>query len=169
MDEKTPEEAEPDSASVWRSIRTWLLVAVALAVVVLVLSALIPRTWAQFVGNLVDGSLIRGTWMGVLAGLVFTLLPLLTVLAAWRSRAGQAWPVFWLICTAVLALPNLMTLWIVLGTGNSAHAGERILDVNGPGFRGGTATGAVIAAMLFVVLAWWLIARTRRPSEQESP
>jgi hypothetical protein len=54
-----------------------------------------------------------------------------------------------------------MTLGIVLGTGSGAHAGDRILDVEAPGFRGATLAGALIATGL-VAVAWYLISSRRR-------
>ncbi|MFV0427375.1 MAG: hypothetical protein ACK5KU_10125 [Beutenbergiaceae bacterium] len=164
---QNPDTAEQRSENVWRSIRTWLLVAVALVVAALVLSALIPRVWAQYIGNVVDGSIVRGTWMGVAAGAAFTFLPLLGLLAAWRSRAGKGWPVFWLIVSAILALPNLMTWWIVLGTTSAAEAGQQILNVDGPGFRSGTTAGALVGLALFLVVGWWLLVRSRNRKQSD--
>jgi SAM-dependent methyltransferase len=57
------------------------------------------------------------------------VIPLLVLWAAlkvfrsWKVRAVAA------AVAAALAAPNLLTLGIVLGTGNAAHAGDRILDV----------------------------------------
>ena len=48
----------------------------------------------------------------------------------------------------LLAIPNLLTLGIVLGVGNAAHAGDRILDVEAPAFRGASLAGALIAVGL---------------------
>ena len=54
-----------------------------------------------------------------------------------------------------------MTLSIVLGRGNAAHAGDRILDVEAPAFRGGTLAGAVVAGLLVVFVGYLLVARDR--------
>ena len=69
-----------------------------------------------------------------------------------------------LVVAIVLALPNLMTLGIVLGRGNAAHAGDRILDVEAPAFRGGTLGGALLAGALVGLIAW-LAASRRRGAE----
>jgi hypothetical protein len=54
----------------------------------------------------------------------------------------------------------------VLGNGNAAHAGERILDVEGPGFRGGSLVGAVLAALVsFGVIA---LLRSRRKNKTKA-
>jgi hypothetical protein len=60
-----------------------------------------------------------------------------------------------------VAAPNLLTLGIVLGRGNGAHAGDRILDVEAPEFRGGTLAGALLAGAC-VAVAWYLLASRRR-------
>ena len=54
-----------------------------------------------------------------------------------------------------------MTLSIVIGRGNAAHAGDRILDVEAPAFRGGTLAGAVVAGLLIVFIGYLLVARDR--------
>jgi hypothetical protein len=61
----------------------------------------------------------------------------------------------------LLAAPNLLTLGIVLGNGNGAHAGDRILDVEAPAFRGATLAGALIAAGCLAA-AWYLLFSRRR-------
>lgn len=61
----------------------------------------------------------------------------------------------------VLALPNLITLSIVVGQGNAAHAGDRILDVEAPAFRGGTLAGAIVAGLLVGFIAYLMVSRDR--------
>lgn len=140
-------------------------VGVALVVVVTLLAllgaAFLPRWWAQRIGDQVNGSITTGGFVGVFYGFVFTLLPLVALWLVfrffrnWRSRAvGVA-------LVVLLAAPNLLTLGIVLGTGNGAHAGDRILDVEAPAFRGGTLAGALLAIAL-VGGAWYLIRSRRR-------
>jgi hypothetical protein len=140
-------------------------IGVALVVVVTLLAllgaAFLPRWWAQRIGDQVNGSITTGGFLGVFYGFVFTLLPLVVLwlvfrfLRNWRSRAvGVAFVV-------LLAVPNLLTLGIVLGTGNGAHAGDRILDVEAPAFRGGTLAGALLA-IAFLGGAWFLIRSRRR-------
>ena len=113
----------------------------------------------------VEGSIWSGSSLGVLYGFFFTFLPLLVI--AWAIRKRRSWKA-WLAFAAlaiVLALPNLFTLGIVLGRGNAAHAGERTLDVEAPGFRNGTGVGVVLALLAFGVL-WWLL-RSRRSARHE--
>jgi uncharacterized membrane protein YccC len=66
----------------------------------------------------------------------------------------------------LIASPNLITLGIVLGPGGAAHAGERTLDVDAPGFRSSSLIGAIVAVLL--VLAIWLLLRSRRHAKEES-
>jgi hypothetical protein len=56
----------------------------------------------------------------------------------------------------------LMTLTIVLGASNAAHAGERVLDVDAPGFRGASLVGAIVAAALFALVLFLRIRRRLR-------
>jgi hypothetical protein len=61
----------------------------------------------------------------------------------------------------LLAIPNLLTLGIVLGVGNAAHAGDRILDVEAPAFRGASFAGALIAVGLATLVGYLMVSRAR--------
>lgn len=128
--------------------RRLLLAAIALVVIVLTAlaaSAIVPRWWAQRIGDQVGGSMFAGFGLGLLYGLVFTALSLTVLWYTFhRRRPWKVWAAG-LVLALVVALPNLMTLAIVLGTGNAAHAGERILDVEAPLFRGFSLVGALLA------------------------
>jgi len=152
-----------------RSWKRWLAYTAIVVTVVIaggwIGAAFVPRWWSQRVGDQVEGSILSGSSLGVFYGFVFTFLPLLVV--AWALRKRRSWKA-WLAFAGlaiVLALPNLFTLGIVLGSGNAAHAGERTLDVEAPGFRSGTAVGAILAVLAFGVL-WWLL-RSRRSAHRE--
>jgi len=145
-------------------VRKLVVTAVVIGGVVLlglIASATIPRWWAQRIGDQVDGSIVTGTLVGLFYGFVFTALPLLVLglVARWK-RTWRA-----LIMAAafavLLAIPNLLTLGIVLGTGNAAHAGDRILDVEAPAFRGASLTGALIAIGLAVFVGYLVVSRAR--------
>jgi hypothetical protein len=147
---------------VGRRALVWLVVAVAALLVALGLAAFVPRWWAQQVGRLVDGTFSLGVWWGVAIGLVFTVLPMAVTWPAlhrghtWRTRSAL------LTAAVLLALPNLLTLSVVVGTNDAAHAGKRIMDVDAPAFRGATAWGAAIGALLTVgVLVLWASYRRR--------
>jgi hypothetical protein len=150
----------------WRDVGKRLLgVAVVIVIVWLVylfLDAFLPRWWAQVIGNAVDGSFAAGAWWGLMIGGVFTLAPVLLLAQAvltrrsWQVRSG------FLALAVLLAVPNLLTLGIVLGTSAAAHAGERILDVDGPAFRGGTAWGAVIGGVVALTMVTMSVLYRRR-------
>jgi hypothetical protein len=131
----------------------------------LIASATIPRWWAQRIGDQVDGSIVAGTLVGLFYGFVFTFLPLLVLalVVRWR-RTWRALAVAGAI-GIVLAIPNLLTLGIVLGTGNAAHAGDRILDVEAPAFRGASLAGALLAAGLVAFVGYLVYSRRRARAE----
>lgn len=140
----------------WRDVVQRLVGVVAVIVVVwllyLFLSAFLPRWWAQVIGNAVDGSFSAGAWWGLMVGAVFTAVPVLFLAQAALPR--RSWPMrgAFVALAALFAVPNLLTLGIVLGTSAASHAGERILDVDGPAFRGGTAWGAVLGGVVALAL-----------------
>jgi hypothetical protein len=148
-----------------RRIVVALVVAGTLALVWLLGAAFLPRWWAQRIGDQVQGSITAGTLVGLFYGFVFTLLPLVVVwltvriFDSWKLRAAG------LVVALLFAAPNLLTLGIVLGSGSGAHAGDRILDVEAPAFRGATLTGALIAGAC-VGVAWYLLASRRRAWRQ---
>ena len=128
-------------------------------------AAFLPRWWAHRIGGQANGSFAGGILVGIFYGFVFTALPLATLGMAfgkrrpWKARA-------WMSGAAVLlALPNLLTLGIVIGNGNAAHAGQRTLDVDAPGFRGASLGGA-IAALVAVALWEYLRYSRKRARDQ---
>ena len=149
-----------------------IVVLVALAVLgsyVFVVSVL-PRWWAQQVGDQVDGDLTTGGLLGFTYGFLATFFPLLVLGLVWRfwRRSGWAW-VLGLGLAILLATPNLVTLGIALGTGSAAHAADRTLDVQAPWFRGGMVVGVAVAVLLAVFLTWVLGSRARaRESAREA-
>jgi hypothetical protein len=142
-----------------------LTVLVVLIVVGLALAAFLPRWWAHRIGRVADGSLTAGIAAGLTCGVVFTA----AALAALREtvRRGRSWRArWWFLALAVLvAVPNLITLGIVIGSGDAAHAGERTLDVDGPGFRGATLVGCILGAIAMVLL-WFLLSSRRRQQNE---
>ncbi len=150
----------------WRDVLKRMVGVVAVIVVVwllyLFLSAFLPRWWAQVIGNAVDGSFAAGAWWGIVTGAVFTVVPVLFLVQAalprrtWQLRLG------FVVLATLFAIPNLLTLGIALGTSSAAHAGERILDVDGPAFRGGTAWGAVIGGVVAAVIVTMSVLYRRR-------
>ena len=52
--------------------------------------------------------------------------------------------------------PNLLTLGIAIGSGHAAHAGERTLDVDAPGFRGASLAGVIGGAFAVAAVKYLL-------------
>ncbi|GGM67297.1 hypothetical protein GCM10012275_42320 [Longimycelium tulufanense] len=143
----------------------WLLVGVlaffAVFLAYLLLVAFLPRWWAMTIGDVVRQRFTTGTWLGLTLGFVFTLLPLVVLwLAIRRATTWQARGLLGLLALG-LAVPNLLTLTVVLGGGSAAHAGERIMDVEAPAFRGASLAGALIAVVVFTLTELLLGSRRR--------
>jgi hypothetical protein len=144
-----------------RRLVVGLVVAAALGLVWFAAAAFLPRWWAQRIGDQVQGSITAGWLLGLVYGFVFTLAPLLLLWLAFRLFGSWRFRVGALVAAAIVGAPNLLTLGIVVGSGSGAHAGDRILDVEGPGFRGASLIGALAAAGC-VVGAWYLLTSRRR-------
>ncbi|MGC4932501.1 permease [Gordonia sp. DT30] len=164
--------AVPDQQPKGR-LPSWAVKTIAIAVVVVlvviayfILAAFLPRWWSQKIGSAVGQSITTGSFYGIGLGLVCTLVSLLLLALAWRARRwGETryWALAFVILAVVASIPNLLTLTVVAGGGSGAHAGERILDVEAPGFRGGTLVGVIIGAVIFAVAtALWIRFRRRR-------
>ncbi len=153
-----PEERGPRPVTV--------LVAFGIALIVLfAASAFLPRWWSHRIGNQADGSFTNGIGLGLFYGFTFTLLALVLLVIGLRRIRSWKGRLILLGVAILIASPNLITLGIVLGPGDGAHAGERTLDVEAPGFRSSSLIGAVVAALL--VLATWLLLRSRRHAKEE--
>jgi hypothetical protein len=154
-------DAGPD----WGRRVVWAVgLLVVLAVAVLAASATVPRWWAHRIGDQVDGSITQGTLLGLFYGFVFTLVPIVIVVGILRWRRTWRTIAVALFVGIVFALPNLMTLSIVLGRGNAAHAGDRTLDVDAPAFRGAALVGALLACALVGGIAYLIVSRDRAHS-----
>jgi hypothetical protein len=161
IDENT-KPLETEDGVDWGRRLMWaggLLVVFVLAT--LIASATVPRWLAQRIGEQVDGSLAQGTTLGIVYGFVFTFLPIVAIVLILRWRTTFKTIAAALVVGVVFALPNLMTLSIVLGDGNAAHAGDRILDVEAPAFRGGSLAGVILAGLLLIVMGYLLVSRDR--------
>lgn len=114
-----------------------LVIAALLVVTYFILEAFLPRWWAGQIGRRVNGSMASGVWTGLVIGFVCTFLPLLFFTLSFlnRSRLRNIPTISFCVLGVLAAIPNLLTLAVVAGGGNGAHAGERIFDVEAPGFR----------------------------------
>jgi MFS family permease len=154
-------ESVPHERTNWRGrLVTVGVVLAVLAVVALLASAFLPRWWAHRIGAQADGSFTSGILLGLFYGFLFTAIALLVL--RWTFGRRRAWKIWaaGLIVALLLVGPNLLTLGIVLGGGNAAHAGERTLDVEAPGFRNSTLAG-VLAAVAAIAGVEYLV-RSRR-------
>ncbi|MEV0295534.1 permease [Nocardia sp. NPDC050710] len=164
----TSSEGRPDGQkSTLATWRTRIIGGLALLAVVvityLILAAFIPRWWAQRVGDTVGKSFSKGIAWGLAYGWLGTLVPLLLLLFAaliWRRRAGKFAAGAAAVIAIVLAIPNLMTLSVVRGSGSASDAGRQIMNVEAPAFRGATLAGAIAAVILFLLVVA-LVARRR--------
>lgn len=161
MNERAQTGRRPAEPNWPRRILVGVVLLAALVVLMLVGAAVLPRWWAQRIGDQVQGSITAGTLVGLFYGFVFTLVPLVVLRLAFRVLASWKWRGAAFVVSLILAAPNLLTLGIVLGTGGGAHAGDRILDVEAPAFRGATLAGALLAAGV-AVAGWYLLASRRR-------
>ena len=163
--------SESSAAPVERrsSLARQLLITVGLALLVVVLvllaASFLPRWWAHRVGAQAGGNFTAGIALGLTYGFVFTIVPLAVLWWAFRRRRTVRTWALMVTAALALALPNLLTLGIVLGTGGAAHAGERTLDVDAPGFRASVLAGSIVAALVFLVGGFML--RSRRRSHRE--
>ncbi|GAB2704494.1 hypothetical protein GCM10027089_28280 [Nocardia thraciensis] len=155
------------ASTTWRNrIIAGVAVVAVLVAAYFILAAFIPRWWAQRIANMSGhGSFAKGIWSGFALGFVCTLVPLLLLLFAvtvWKRRGGRFLAGVAAVLAVAAALPNLMTLTIVLGGNNAAHAGERILDVDAPGFRGASLIAAIVAAAIFLLFVFVVVRRRYR-------
>src|SRR5215207_1115026 len=128
-------------------------------------AAFFPRWWAQRVADQAEGRLTAGTMRGVFYGFVFTFVPLLLLFQVRRGFFNWTWRFIVVGIALLLAAPNWLTLAVVAGNSNASHAGERIFDVDAPGFRAGTLIGVCVAVVLAIILTAASITMKRRKNE----
>ena len=144
-----------------------VIVLLALGVLVLVAgSAFLPRWWSHRVADQANGSFSSGIGLGLFYGFTFTLLALIVLWFGLRRVSSWKGRLVMLAAALLVASPNLLTLGVVLGRGGAAHAGERTLDVEAPGFRASSLIGAVVAVV--VLVAAGLLLNSRRRAKEEA-
>lgn len=156
---------EPEKLSTQRWVRRGVLILVVIVaafVLYKIAASFLPRWWAQRVADQVDGGFTAGTLWGLFYGFAFTFVPLVLLFQVrrrflnWKAKIAVAF------LAAVLAAPNWLTLSVVASNSNAAHAGERIFDVDAPGFRWATLIGVGVGALMAVLLSGTSIAMSRR-------
>lgn len=164
----TEAAAEPES-HLGRKLLTLAIGAVLLVVSYVFVVSVLPRWWAQQVGDQVDGDLTTGGLLGFTYGFLAMFFPLLVLGLVWRFGRRSVWA--WIlggVVAALLATPNLVTLGIALGTGGSTHAADRTLDVEAPWFRGGMVVGVAVAVLLAAFVAYVVASRSRARSGERA-
>lgn len=166
MTEKnTPAAGFAERAATWARRGLVALAVVAVVIVVyLVARSFLPRWWAQQVGHRIEGSFSGGVGIGLTVGFVCTFLPLLLIIFAiiWRRRWKNIPAIACGIGAVLTAIPNLLTLTVVFGTGAGADAGEQIMNVNAPAFRGASLWGAIGGAVLALIVGYFVLGYRRR-------
>lgn len=108
-------------------------------------------------------------YTGCSSGPCSPLVPLVVARMVIRfRRQGRTWKgwIAWLVVVLLTAAPNLMTLGIVLGDNDAAHDGDRILSVEGNGFRLWSFIGALLGALAFA--AFLFMASSRRANRRRA-
>jgi MFS family permease len=147
-------EAARAQARQRRKIIVGLAIIVLLVVGYLIGAAFLPRWWARTVSNWVQDSFTKGTLYGLAIGLVFTLVPLAVAALAFIRRLNNKARAAILVLAVALAIPNLLTLGIAIGSGGGAHAASRKLDTDAPFFRGASLIGALVGLAIFLLSIW---------------
>ncbi len=144
-----------------------VIVLLALGVLALVAgSAFLPRWWSHRIADQANGSFSSGIGLGLFYGFTFTLLALVVLWLGLRRVSSWKGRLIIVASALLVASPNLLTLGVVLGSGGAAHAGERTLDVEAPGFRASSLIGAVVAVV--VLVAAGLLLGSRRRAKEEA-
>jgi MFS family permease len=164
-DERSPAPAAAVRVNWKRRIILGLIGVVLLVIAYFFSVSFFPRWWAQRVGSQVNKSFASGVLWGLFYGVIFTAIPLLVARQAIRRRWRRQTRIGIVVAALVLALPNLLTLGIVLGSGNASHAGQRILDTEAPAFRWATLFGAIAGLLVALGIQYLVASRRRRGRE----
>ena len=170
MNEEEPDAVERaaidnDRPSTQRWVRRGVMVLVAVVVGFILYKAaasFLPRWWAQKVADQVNGGFTAGTLWGLFYGFAFTFVPLVLFFQIRRKFLNWKAKVVVAILALALAAPNWLTLAVVASNSKAAHAGERIFDVDAPGFRWATLIGVGVGALMAVLLSGTSILMSRR-------
>ncbi|MDX6232450.1 MAG: hypothetical protein QOH68_1434 [Nocardioidaceae bacterium] len=128
-------------------------------------AAFFPRWWAHRVGDQVNDSLTKGTLWGLFYGFVFTFVPVLLLFQIRKRFFSWTWRIVVAVIALLLAAPNWLTLSVVAGNSKAAHAGERIFDVEAPGFRAGTLSGVIAGVVLALIITGTSMRMKHRKNE----
>jgi hypothetical protein len=115
-------------------------------------AAFFPRWWAEQVAARVHGSRTQAIAHGFGVGSVFTFIPLLVFAQVRRRFFNWTWRLIVALVAVVLALPNWLTVAVAIGTSQAAADGRVILSSEAPGFRNGSAAGAIAGLILGLIV-----------------
>jgi hypothetical protein len=134
----------------------WLVLLLVLAAagfaIYVTAAAFVPRWWAQQVADQVGKSQVRGIVFGLGVGSVFTFVPLLVWAQVRRKFFNWVWRIIVSLFALALAAPNWLTLSVLIGASPAAVDGRGILRASAPGFRNGSAAGAILGLLLGLVV-----------------
>jgi gas vesicle protein len=111
-----------------------------------------PRWWAEQVGMEVAADSTRGMIFGLGVGAVFSFVPLLLLAQARRRVFSWAWRLIVALLAIALAAPNWLTVAVAIGTTRAAQDGRIIMTAEAPGFRNGSAIGAIVGGVLGLIV-----------------
>ena len=114
--------------------------------------AFFPEWWAEQVGLQVNGSYTRGMIFGLGVGAVFTFIPLLLLAQVRRRFFSWTWRLIIALLAIAFALPNWLTVAVAVGTSRAAENGRIIMTADAPGFRNGSAVGAIVGVVLGLIV-----------------
>ncbi len=144
------------------TLKKWAIILVVGFIAIMFAAYLLPRGWANFVGGFVDNRFSVGSFGGVVIGFFSILLPMVLLTFAVRNRDSRGLALTLLALAFVTAIPNLATLWVVVGGGSGPTQGRSIMNEQAPGFRGGSLLGAIGGAALGGYLLWGMFQRDRQ-------
>ena len=89
---------------------------------------------------------------GLGIGAVFSFVPLLLLAQARRRIFSWTWRIIIALLAIALAMPNWLTIAVAIGTSRAAQDGRIIMTAEAPGFRNGSAIGAIVGVVLGLIV-----------------
>lgn len=112
----------------------------------------LPTLWAEQIGMETQANITRGTVFGLVIGSVFTFVPLLLLAQVRRRFFSWTWRLIIALLAIIFALPNWLTIAVAIGASRAAQDGRIIMTADAPGFRNGSALGAIVGGVLGLIV-----------------